>query len=776
MVPRCCASPSRFLGLALAALALAAGVRPVTAQAVEAGGSVSGTVRGTFQGTVTPLPHATVDVSGPGVRRSVVADSLGHYEIGRLPAGALRLRASHPGHAPVTVYVMVPAHAAVMVDLELAVRPLQLPPVNVTADAHAPDSATPGAEAAREGRVAAVALETGAGFADAGLAEAVQSLGGNDPSKPRDVLFMRGSTTDMKLVLLDGAPVYTPFHVAGLMRSFDPDALGRADLLVGGAPARYDGGLSYILDLQTRPPRRDRIHASGSLDLLSGRVETDGPLGDHAGFLLSGRTLYDLGRAALGASPYGYGDILLGLDADPAPSQHVRATGFWNRESVRLDLPGTLGLPSGDAPGEAWWSNRALSLDYRARIRGTVLDAMVAGAGYQATLPLQRTISGEGPTPAPLLASAHDDRVRGNVEVARPTAGGIARFGVSFEDLRASYDAVVLSPDSGGTAASSRAEARSAGVYVDVSRSLSESVMLRAGVRADAFQGAGAVRLAPRAALTWMVAPEAFVTVAAGRYHQNVWAGDATLEASLSTPSPTDPTLTSLLPVATADHVVVSLDQTLGQRVQLGLSGFWKAYDGLPASQGSRVLNSGVDLRVQRPGDRATVWLGYQLSWYWSGRDLAGSTSDFTGRQLLSAGVTGYITDLLGGDVRVAYGYGLPYTSVPINANSADAARASGSGAPVIGVPTLSNTDQPQASPLAGGPEENFLRIDVELRAALHPTFLGRRWTVHPYLRVLNALDRRDALFYAFQPWRSPGMTPLAQLPVVPVVGFDWRF
>jgi hypothetical protein len=775
MAPRRVAPPSCLLGLALAALGTAVGGPPVAAQATVPGGSVSGTVRGSFQGTVTPLPRATVDVWGPGLRRTAVADSLGRFEIGGLPAGAVRLRASHPGNAPVTVDVLVPAQGAVTVDLELVARPLLLPPVNVTADTHAPDSAAPGAEAAREGRVAAVALETGTGFAEAGLTEAVRSMGGNDPSKPSDVLFMRGSTTDMKLVLLDGAPVYTPFHVAGLMRSFDPDALGRADLLVGGAPARYDGGLSYILDLQTRSPRRDRLHASGSLDLLSGRVETDGPLGDHAGFLLSGRTLYDLGRAALGASPYGYGDVLLGLDADPAPNQHVRATGFWNRESVRLDLPGTLGLPSGEAPGDAWWSNRALSLTYQAHFRGAELEAVVAGAGYEATLPLQRTISGGGPAPAPLLANAHDDRVRGNVEVARPTAGGIARFGVSFEGLRASYDAVVLSPDSAGTVASSRAAARSAGVYLDVSHSLSESVMLRAGVRADAFQGDGTVRLAPRAALTWMVAPQAFVTVAAGRYHQNVWAGDATLEASLTTPSLTDSALTSLLPVATADHVVVSLDQTLSQRVQLGLSGFWKAYDGLPASQGSRVLNSGVDLRVQRPGDRATVWLGYQLSWYWSGRNLAGSTSDFTGRQLLSAGVTGSLTDVLGGDVRVAYGYGLPYTSVPINANT-DAARASGSGAPVVGVPTLSNTDQAQTSPLAGGPEENFLRIDVELRAALHPTLLGRRWTVHPYLRVLNALDRRDALFYAFQPWRSPGMTPLAQLPVVPVVGFDWRF
>jgi hypothetical protein len=44
------------------------------------------------------------------------------------------------------------------------------------------------------------------------------------------------------------------------------------------------------------------------------------------------------------------------------------------------------------------------------------------------------------------------------------------------------------------------------------------------------------------------------------------------------------------------------------------------------------------------------------------------------------------------------------------------------------------------------------------------------------YLRVLNALDRRDALFYYFEPWRDPDLTPLAELSVIPVLGIEWRF
>lgn len=735
--------------------------------------SVTGVVRGSFHGSVAPLPFATVQVWAPGVSRTAVADSLGRYQVTELPSGALTLRASHPGHLAVTVSVMVPEGGQALVDVELQAAPLRLPPVDVTASRGQADDSTALGAAARESSVEAVALATGSGLVDAGLADAIRTLGGNDPAQPTDVLFMRGSTTDLKLVLLDGAPVYTPFHVAGLMRSFDPDVLGRADMLVGGAPARYDGGLSYILDLRTRTPRRDRVHASGSLDLLAGTLAADGPLGDHAGFLVSGRALHDLGRVPLGDSPYGYGDVLLGLDIEPARDQRVRATGFWNRESVRLDLPGTLGIAPSEAPGDAWWTNRAASLNYQGRIGGSVVDAVVASGGYDATLPLQPTAPAGKALPPPVLATARNDRLRASLELARPTSLGTARFGVSFEDLRTSYRATVLSPDSAGTLGLQRAEARSGGAYVDVSRSLGPSVVLRTGLRADAFSGDGALRLAPRVALTWMVAPQAFLTLAAGRYHQGVWAGDATLETALVTPTLGDTTRTETLPVATADHLVVSLDQTVGEKVRLGVAGFWKGYRGLQVGRNGQVQSSGVDLRVQRPGERGTVWLGYQLAWYWSSADLWGTTSDFSARHVLSAGVSGAFTDFLGGDVRLAYGSGLPYTSVPL---TPQADRTLENPGPSPQVPTFSNSDGGQSPPLAGGVEENFFRVDVEVHATLHPSWLGRRWTVHPYLRVLNALDRRDALFYAFQPWRSAGLTPLAERPVVPVLGIDWHF
>jgi hypothetical protein len=728
-------------------------------------GRIAGTVRGRFQGEIEVLPWSLVEAWSPGVRRSDVADSLGHYHLDGLPQGLVHVKVSHVGHAAVSLDVLVAAGGTVPLDVELAARPMVLPPLEVVRDRRVPETTGQPADGRALARVDAAAIESGAGVADAGLVDAVRSLTGNDPADPKDVLFMRGTTTDLKLVLLDGAPVYAPFHVAGLLRSFDPAVLSSAELHVGGAPARYDGGLTYILDLTTRSPRRDRLRGTGSVDLISATGELDGPLGPHAGFVASARGLHDLGSGILGgSSPYGYHDVLLSTEADLAPGHTIRATGFWNRESVALDLARTQGVPEAYAPPSAWWANRAASARYHGHAGSALLDLTAATSGYRASLPLQPTPTQTDPDPTLLLATGAVDRVRLVGEVALPTQKGTVRAGLSYEALDVAYRA---GPVVGSTASSVTTSGNGtvAGGYLDVTRVLGPDVTMRAGLRADAFAGDDqTVRLAPRASIAWTVAPDAVVTVAAGRYHQHARATDAALEGAIGSVVQSRPTGSELLPVASADHVVLSLDQTLGRQVRLGIDGFWKRYSGLSAADGETVRNSGLDLRIRREGEATTAWLGYGLSWFWSTSDLSGPTSSFVGRQLLSAGLSGTLKGPIGGEVRVAYGAGLPYTAVPFSAGAA---------------PTSFNQTQDvanQSPPLSGGPDEEFLRVDVELHATLKADWAGRPWRFTPYLRILNALDSRDALFYTLAPYRDESPHALAAQALIPVLGVSWRF
>jgi hypothetical protein len=753
------ALPTALLALA-SAPALGGPVHGLAAQEPdppESRGAVWGTVTGRFQERTGPLPFAAVTAWTAEVHRSVAADSTGRYRLDGLPAGMVRLRVTHPGHAPAVLDVMLPGGGGTRLDVELQGQPVSLPALEVLSPERSPSARRPGDAAAVPPEVDQVALAAGTGLGAAGVARAVQSLPGNDPARATDVLFMRGSTTDLKLVLLDGAPVFTPFHVAGLLETFAPAALGHARLHVGAAPARYDGGLTYILDLRTRRPRPDRFRGSGSVDLLSAGATLDGPLGPSAGVVASARALHDVAADPLGSSPYGYRDVLLAVEAEPAEGQQVRGTAFLNRESVQLDVPGGQG-------GDAWWRNRALSASWDGAVGGSAAQVTVAGSDYAAALPLQPSAEEGEPRPDPLLARAGTRRLRATAEMARAGRDGVVRAGLTGERLETSYEA---GRTEAAHAAHTTAEAAASGAYLDVTRRVSPELTLRVGLRADLLTGSGGgLLLAPRASVTWALAPRAFLTVAAGRYHQHARAPREEVERTLAEAAGGALAPAELLPVASSDHLVLSLDQELGDRVRLGLEGFWKGYRGL--GTGGAVRSSGVDLRVQRLGDGLDVWLGYGLSWFWSPTDLAGTPADFSGRHLLTAGLDGTVAGPVGGSIRLAYGAGLPYTSIPFSGAAEE-----------LGVDSGEETRDPAEfvrddGPLAGGVDEAFLRVDVELHTLLTPTVAGRPWRVRPYLRILNALDRRDALFYAFS--RRGGGRALGARSLIPVLGVRWAF
>src|SRR5690606_13781460 len=229
-------------------------------------GPVPGVVRGHVRSESTAAPVAgarieLVGVAGPGA----LADSLGNYVLRGVPPGRQIVRASHIDHEALQVEIYVPAGGEFILDFDLEVRPVALPRViaEVLAVRGARDTV---AAAAPELSAASIrALEASPGVAELGIAEAARQLPTDQPIDPSDILYVRGTAADLKLILLDGAPVYAPFHLAGLIEPLEAGVLRAASLFLGGAPARYDGGLSYVMDLETRAGRRSRHQVSAAV-------------------------------------------------------------------------------------------------------------------------------------------------------------------------------------------------------------------------------------------------------------------------------------------------------------------------------------------------------------------------------------------------------------------------------------------------------------------------------------------------------------------------------
>ena len=781
------------------ALALLTAVALQGAPADSTGG-VQGVITGLQSSGSEAVAHASVDFVGAWGTETVRTDQRGRYQLDSIPAGTAVVRFSHIGFHDHVVEVNVRAGETVRLDVELRSRPVALAPVRVgwrrvERPGTTRAEASPRMDQSMEVEVTAAQL----GLADPGLVAAARNAPPGEGDRPGEVLFMRGSTTDLRRVLLDGVPVFSPFHVAGLLPSFHGELLGEAGAFVGGAPSRYDGSLSQVLDLRTRAPRRDQFRTGGSVDGMSGRLTLEGPLGPTGGFAVAGRALHDLQPRLVdeGRSPYGYKDALVRVQEWIAQGHRLAFTGFWNRESVRLDpdrAQERLGRTdlidaAGEsaAPSEAVWSNRAGSFRYTGRWGSTWTEVTVGRSLYRAALPLNLE--------DPVFVRGWTGQRRVGVDVARNsgewevrTGAALARMDLTFqapgfkengnEDARG-REALAAQPaggpDGGGAVASdvpSRdeddvlgARARSVGGYLEGQRPLGDDFAITMGGRLEYFSN-GDIHLSPRVSGEWRLTEDAVLTLTGGRYHQLVPADDdEALADALRRDSATQANgWEPRMDVASAHHVVTSLGQDLTRRLRLDISAFAKRFDGLPEAEDGRMNSSGVDVRVVRMGERVGGWLGYNLGWFWSG------AREFSGRHLVAGGVAGSLGGWADARLSTVYGAGLPYTGVPLLGDDGSPSERGG------GVRALSVSSVDEGSPLPTEPMDDFLRVDLELTGEWDMDLRSRTTTLRPYVKVLNALDRRDALFVYFDDWRDDGARPLAERPIVPLLGVEWSF
>lgn len=771
-------------GLMLASLCGAPG--ELTAQAPPAGG-IEGTVITADGSDWEPVADAAVSLIGEDRRWNAATNRRGEFVLEGLPSGAYTLRVIQIGFVPAEVDVVLSEGRSVELEVVLTIQPVELRGVDVEGQAGTdPPLADPTSRVAGttadERRVGMEALSVGSGMATSGLTSVFSGTPGNDPGDPTDVLFMRGSSLDSKLVLLDGAPIYTPFHVSGLLPAFDPALLRAAQLHNGSAPLEYEGGLAHVLDLRTRSAGGGDPSVEGSLDFLSVRVGAHVPMGERSGLVVGSRGLHAAAEDLFdGGFPYGYRDIVARGDVGLSDGHRLEATAFANEESVALDfgVPSDLALGSTevqDFPEKAKWGNRALSVGYIAEGDETRVSLRGALSAYDAALPIRGSL--------PVFADGRTERSRLAAVVQRRLGTSHIRFGASGDVIDLAYSARRLATDSlpalAGVASSARGSVVAA--FVDGATQPSPTVRLTGGLRAARYLGEE-LRLAPHASVTWLFGDRAALSIRAGRSDQLTTGSDAGVAESLAVDALGNPDVqvealipptTTLLSVASASHVVVGLDQFVSPTTRLGLEGWVRRFSDLGAGQSSHLNGSGIDLRVARDGATIEGWFGYSLSWYWSPE--TASSERFEGRQLLSAGVAGRLAGDGRASLQLSFGDGLPFTAIAFS----DEAASPGVDSPTFERPerqfeALTETSQGNP-PLVGGPSGDFLRLDAEMSWSLTRRLGSRQVEFSPYVRVLNALNRRDAMFYYFEAWRDAEARPLAELGFMPILGLSWRF
>ena len=723
-------------------------VSPAAAQ--QATGVVAGSV--SSGGSGRGVAGASVQVLAGAWSLSALTDEGGNYRVAGVPQGRSLVRVSAIGHDPIELDAMVAAGREVTLNVALRMRPVALDTVDARRAGRAGELDDPEAELGELALAGSQTLRVSAGLAEAGLIDAVKGIPGREPADPGSILYVRGSAADLKLVYLDGAPVYAPFPLGGLLEPFAPQLLRQAEVYLGGAPARYDGGLSYVMDLRTRGGE-GKFGASGSVDLLSARVLAEGGIGERVSFIGSARGVHR--GAALGlfeeVLPYAYGEGLLRTDLRIGRTAVLSFSGFTNSESVRM-----ADVAAADSVIE--WSNEAGSVRLRGNIGSTYAEVTASSGVYSASLPMMGT--------QPLVVVGEARRSRFSADFSRPFEGLRLHFGGSID--RQHHVAVARTSWNRLSTGGVDGLGVTIGGYAEAAAQVGPRVLLRGGGRVDHFSSRSGVTLAPRFAATLLLTDQAAITIAAGQYHQFLRPAD---EVLLTNPESLALSRDSDLVVGQASHFTLGLDQDVGDGIRLGVEGFYKRYTDVPEAFASEGNASGVDLWVRRSAAGISGWAGYSLSWVWSNRPASNETS-FVGRHLLTAGLQSSVATRMRIDLRFAYGAGLPYAAIPLEGPEGGFTNTNYvQDAPVVTV----SRGGTEAAPLLQAPDQPFLRVDASISQLWEPRFGSRSYAISPYLRLLNSFGNRDALFYYFDKESGEESQPLGSLPVVPVVGFEWK-
>ncbi len=241
--------------------------------------TISGIVKDDETGTRLPLAGILIDGQRP---RTTNKD--GEIYLRLQPTDSVCVQFAYPGYESQEVTFRV--HCDTFLSIRLATDNELLPEINVIG---------------RKRKAIPVDQEAVADISDVSmlnslressdLMKSIQLLPGiQSGNEGFSSLYVRGGSADQNLVLMDGAPIYNPSHMAGIVSIFNEDVIGNVSLYKNELPARYGGRLSSVLDVGVRDGSMKDYTVRGSLGLLASGLMIEGPLRkDKTSFLLAFR-------------------------------------------------------------------------------------------------------------------------------------------------------------------------------------------------------------------------------------------------------------------------------------------------------------------------------------------------------------------------------------------------------------------------------------------------------------------------------------------------------
>ena len=749
---------------------------------------------GTVQGRVrddegSAVAGASVVLSvGERAIGAADTDRLGSFRISGVPAGQYTLGITGLGYASASLEISVAPGATVDTDLRVERRAIELEGLSVDAGRSR--------ERIRFEEVGGVTVR------ELSLADLrrIPSVAEVDPVRAVEVLpgvvstsdfsagfHVRGGSQDQNLILLDGVPIFSPFHLGGLF----------SVLQSGGFPTSHGGRVSSVLEVESDAGDGD-FGVEGGVSLLASRVAVSGGLPSGVADALGHANIHF--RASARRS---YFDWVL----KPAFEFPYHLTDFqgivegWTHSGDRLTLSGYSGrdvldltrLDTEDFPLRIdWdWGNDLAGVRWtRALAGGGSLDVRTNFSRYGTGLSFPDFADTE------FESRIQQAQVRADLD-AHPTPEVGMGFGGSLDRLQ--YENRFAS---GGTEfANGRGSGVLLGAYAQTGWSRPREWLVDAGVRFDWWRpdiGGAVAEVSPRLSVKRFVRGGDFaVKLAVGRYTQFLHSlRDEELPIGLDVWVLAG----SRAPHVVSDQLQIGVEGYRGHDWFWSIEGYGRSFDGVvafnPADDPNDELDDilsgegvsyGVDLLLRKQAGLVNGWLA--VSFLKADRTFPDPLSplltppDITYPPVFDKRLdVDLVLQFPGpwgweGGLRWNAGTGTPYTRAlgsyayysPRIVDDGGRLRWSGSDGVSGGVSDYAVVLEDRNA----SRYPTYHRLDLSFRR----TFTKSWGVLTPYASLLNVYNRKNVLFYFFEYDRSPAArSGVSMFPVLPTFGLEVRF
>lgn len=502
--------------------------------------SITGFVRDAQTGELLSGAHVMM----PAIRVGASSNDAGYFAIPSLPEGEYRVRVSFIGYESAEISLRPGARAET---IRLNPIPYEAIGVTVEADRSREQGFPPPSGVVQ---VPVRDLERLPSFpGEQDLLHALQWFPGvQKAGEVNGGLVIRGGSPDQNLYLIDGAPVYHPWHAFSLISTFQTETFSDVKLYRGAFPAQHGGRISSVLDAQLKDGNRDGPRATGALGMLSARFMIESPITRHSSFMISGRRSYldkligtshpvedEFGQRDTLRTEYFFHDFAAKATVASSDGHRLSVSHYRGGDHLDLRLPFdlSLDLSSWLRPADLYfeidqyWTNSMTSMRYQ----------YIYGTRFFSTLTAYRSAyrAREGfvmrPTSDSNLLSSYTVRLE-DVGLRWDTEWYAAmdydiHAGIHVVDhlFRSNLDALIYRSVAAVDTMSeySRQRAVEAAAYVQAYWRPRNNFRVQPGVRLAHFAGGGYFQLSPRLGIQYAPLPDrVMLRAAAGRYDQYV--------------------------------------------------------------------------------------------------------------------------------------------------------------------------------------------------------------------------------------------------------------